>query len=673
MNPKKKRRATGIIIFVLAIALLGGTCLYGLHELKDVKGTVSSLKSNVRGVISALTSGKTDEAGYVADRLDEDVSALQTKFDNPLFKLLGILPVVGKDVDSAEKLCAALDEMTDTLIRPTIAFLEENPLSELKTENGINTAAADRFLAFYQQLVPALEKVTAELGGMNLTVIDQDGKINAYLDALGQLSDILGVVNTDVIGPLRTQLAVCPLDDIKVGEGFNIRIINSYLDFLDGFIPNCRNLTDKLEKLNLGELDKKGSVAEYTAALQRLIDMYDNNHEYIDLVRAFTGDGSDRAYLIGAQNSAEIYASGGFPGSMGMITIEDGVLSIGQFKSVYDTIIGSFGYRDEEKPTYEEQHLFPGLCGYPWDAGYCPDFERVAQIWSGSYQRRHNAELDGILSLTPVVIGRLLPLIGEIELSDGTVLTGDDATVFLQFEIYNKYNNEFSYDFRGDDYCDMLFAEVAQKAMKGLVKSFNITHIPEYIRMLEESIADRSLMLWFRDANEQSIARALHCDGSLHREADDPQIGIFVSVVDACKMGWWVDLDYELSEPTVNEDGSRSYELTVYAGNGMTYGERGNYSGYITGGGYGSVVLQTVITGPAGGSMENCDSHGYYGYDSMYGNLPIFDVQDYVSPQDQIVMSCTVTTAPGVDKEPEIVMTPTLTEYRLAYLESLEP
>lgn len=33
------------------------------------------------------------------------------------------------------------------------------------------------------------------------------------------------------------------------------------------------------------------------------------------LMKAFIGDGSDKVYLLAAQNTAEIRAAGGFPGS----------------------------------------------------------------------------------------------------------------------------------------------------------------------------------------------------------------------------------------------------------------------------------------------------------------------------------------------------------------------
>ena len=69
-----------------------------------------------------------------------------------------------------------------------------------------------------------------------------------------------------------------------------------------------------------------------------ITDAYAVAEDYLPLLKAFLGGGSDRTYLLAAQNSTEIRASGGFPGSIGTITIVDGVLTIGDFNSVYDVL-----------------------------------------------------------------------------------------------------------------------------------------------------------------------------------------------------------------------------------------------------------------------------------------------------------------------------------------------
>ena len=68
--------------------------------------------------------------------------------------------------------------------------------------------------------------------------------------------------------------------------------------------------------------------------------------------------------------------------------------------------------------------------------------------------------------------------------------------------------------------------------------------------------------------------------------------------------------------------------------------------------------------------IENADASGMTVLNTTYQGLPLFTVRNMLSPEQEMVMRCTVTTAPGVNAEPEIIRTPTLTESRLAYLES---
>ena len=79
---------------------------------------------------------------------------------------------------------------------------------------------------------------------------------------------------------------------------------------------------------------KSDKITEYTDKMKMLVQTYADAEQYLNLFDTFLGDGEDRTYLLVAQNSAEIRASGGFPGSIGTIRIEDGILYIGDFASL---------------------------------------------------------------------------------------------------------------------------------------------------------------------------------------------------------------------------------------------------------------------------------------------------------------------------------------------------
>ena len=56
-----------------------------------------------------------------------------------------------------------------------------------------------------------------------------------------------------------------------------------------------------------------------------------------------------------------------------------------------------------------------------------------------AYEAKHGESVDGVLSLTPTIIQKVLRISGPITLPDGTELNGDNATQMLQKDLYYKY------------------------------------------------------------------------------------------------------------------------------------------------------------------------------------------------------------------------------------------
>ena len=150
---------------------------------------------------------------------------------------------------------------------------------------------------------------------------------------------------------------------------------------------------------------------------------------------------------------------------------------------------------------------------YPRDASFNPDFERVAQIWAKAYGNKSNTNVDGVISLTPTIIQRLLSYMGEVQLSDGTVLNGENATQMLQHDLYYKYYNNSAVNSGTDDLVDALFAETAKTTMSRLVDDFDLNKIAGYLSVFNAGAEDRTIMMWMADETEQQYVRDVGCSG----------------------------------------------------------------------------------------------------------------------------------------------------------------
>lgn len=488
--------------------------------------------------------------------------------------------------------------------------------------------------------------------------------VGEYVGAADSLVDIVKIATGRMIKPALAVIQDYPLDSIKVGdEGFNTYTMDAYIGLLEELNPAINDIIGYLDDINIPE-SLGGKVTEYTDKMTLITDAYAVAEDYLPLLKAFLGGGSDRTYLLAAQNSTEIRAGGGFPGSIGTITIVDGVLTIGDFNSVYDML--PYGTPASVGPSGLEDTLFGNWMHYPRDASFNPDFERVAQIWAKAYGNKSNTNVDGVISLTPTIIQRLLSYMGEVQLSDGTVLNGENATQMLQHDLYYKYFNNASYTDDTNDVVDALFAETAKTTMSRLVDDFDLNKIAGYLSVFNAGAEDRTIMMWMADETEQQYVRDVGCSGGLNDNPENPEIGVYISGSDPCKLGWYVNVNTQIGEAQVNEDGTRTYDVTVTVENTIDNNTIKTAGTYILGSYEGAWRGYIHLFAPAGGTISDvkADSNGGF-RKSKYENLEVaYNLNVMIYPQKSMNITYKVTTAEGVTTVPGVSMTPTLQGYR---------
>lgn len=487
-----------------------------------------------------------------------------------------------------------------------------------------------------------------------------------YVKSVNTLVSAAEDASDNILKPALDVMDEYPLEGLKVGDGFSVSTINAYLNLLEDIEPRIESMTTKMQTVKL-PLGKTEMLSEYTQMLTKLTAAYKENGEYLPLFRAFLGDGSDKLYLLAAQNSAEIRASGGFPGSMGTIRIEDGVLTIDDFKTVYDMI--SVNPPTEAHITDTEYLLFSGSLDYARDACYIPDFERVGEIWALAYESKNDEHIDGVISLTPVIIQKVLAYTGAVTLSDGTELNGDNATQMLQKDLYYKYlSNNSSYKIsNANDYVDSLFAETAKIVMGKLVDDFDINRIADYSKIFTDGGKDRTILMWMEDETAESYVKAAGCSGALNDDPSNPEAGVFFSGANGSKLGWFVSLDTQIGDDvTINDDGSRTYDVTVTVSNDITRDDMYRAGNYIIGNYNGQVESYLHLFAPADGTISDFETSNSMtmNMDEYHGLEVAYNVEFMLAPSNPVTVTYKVTTAPGVSTPLKISQTPTLQSYR---------
>lgn len=601
----RKRKRNGVIklialLIVLEmlalgpIMLLNGDTLFtlgpkGKQMIKNIVYSSSlmsearALKTNLKELASAIVAQDLPTAYSEREQVRQNADTMRTLLDTPLYKLAEHVPLAKPQIATARELLQILDEADESLIGPTLELMSAYPLSGIKAEDGIRVEIVGRYLDFAEQKLPVAKEMMQRVDGMDLHLIDSEGKIKTYIEKAEEL--------------------------LKYEELF-------------------------------------------------------------PLIHAVIGNGEDKIYLFAAQNSSELRASGGFPGSIGSARIHDGILTISNFYSVWD----AFEKTTNEKAqiTELENKLFRDRLNITWDADYCPDFERVASIWAMAYEDKNDVKVDGVISATPVVIQKLLSFLGSVTLSDGTVLDGENATRVLGHDLYFKYlasTNTKDKDYlESNQVVDDLFDECAQKTFNLLLSGFDVSHFKDYYHFFLDSVNDRSLMIWMADENAQQIIRDKGWSAALGHDAQHPELGIYYNSGNASKMTWYLDIEPTLSEPIVNEDGSRSYDLTVTLSNTMPEEERELAGEYILGqtSGINGVIY---VFAPYGGSVSDYQSN----YDQkmseefraeQYSDLSLIYGYFTLNAGEPFVLTCRINTAPNVDEPIKLIYPLTMQKYR---------
>lgn len=474
--------------------------------------------------------------------------------------------------------------------------------------------------------------------------------------------DILQDADAQLFDSFLSHAVQHPLSGISTGSGIRVDAVLPYLDYLEQHIDEIEPLSRRMSALEFGSLGSLGGLSGAADQLGGLAEAAGSLREYIPALRALLGNGEDRLYIFAAQNSSEIRASGGFPGSVGLIRIQDGFLSISEFQSVYNVFEQWTPYAANITPI--ETKLFSSRMNLSWDSDFCPDFERVASIWALAYQARNGGHVDGVVSGTPAIIQRLLSFLGSVTLSDGTELNAENATRVLGHDLYFDYLGA-NPKYRGAQIIDELFSESAAKTLELLLGQIGLSKMPNLLGFFQQSIADRTMMVWLADEQEQALIRAAGWNAGIRTEPDEPKIGVYFNSTAASKMAWFLDIDTELGEARHNGDGTLSYDLTVRFSNVMTEEERRQASGYILGG-TGGITGNLYLFAPTGGSISALSvSNGRTMSEEVYEELPLLYLIDTtIYAGEPLEIRCRVTTAPGVENVPGFIITPTMQDYR---------
>lgn len=269
------------------------------------------------------------------------------------------------------------------------------------------------------------------------------------------------------------------------------------------------------------------------------------------LIPPMLGADGKRDYFLALQSNNEARGTGGFFGSFGVVTADDGRVDVRQLApsstladQTYDELPLDFG------PDYEALY---GDDPATWaGANMSPHYPYAAQLWLKMWQDRTGERLDGAITTDPVALSYLLEATGPVTLPDGRVISSDNVVSFTENEIYFLIED--------DDERDAYLQTVARASLDAV---FSGKADPRaLIDALGKAAGERRLLVYSDQVNEQKQLAESLVGGALPGDAA-PFAGLATINGGGNKLDYYLEqsLAYELIGCT--PDGGRRGQLTV--------------------------------------------------------------------------------------------------------------
>ena len=358
-----------------------------------------------------------------------------------------------------------------------------------------------------------------------------------------------------------------------------------------------------------------------------------------------------RNYLILAQTNAEARPSGGLTGSLGLVTVQGGHVSLQPFVS--DSEI-----QNADEPvvdlTAEERLLFTDKLGKDIrDVNFTPDFPRTGEIVSAMWARQYGVAVDGVIAIDPLFLQNMLAVTGGVAMPDGSTLDGTNTAQTLLHDVYARMTPQET-----DEY----FAVAAQAAFDHIMQ--NAGDFKSYVKAFSTSVEQGHVMLWSAHEDEQDLIADSAISGKLITEGAKPQVGVYISDETESKMDWYLHREVTTEFQKVARNGANQYTVHIKLQNTMTAEEAASEADYVTGAGNivpkGQIKTALFIYAPANGRLvdwefQNADD--YKGV-TLHDGLTVGVGDVTLQPGESYEITVHVQSAPDTDEPLTLRQTP---------------
>ncbi|WP_354438067.1 DUF4012 domain-containing protein [Marmoricola sp. OAE513] len=265
------------------------------------------------------------------------------------------------------------------------------------------------------------------------------------------------------------------------------------------------------------------------------------------------GADGPRSYLLVFQNNAELRSTGGIPGAFVELTANNGALIIKRQGEGSST-----GFFDPPAVavTNDEQALYGKLIANYWvDANFTPDFPRTAQILRAMYRSKYKKDLDGVVSLDPVALARILRATGPVQVRPNVALSSENVIGVLLNAVYTEYPED-------DDAQNLFFAQAAKKIFEAFTTGS--ADSGELIKELQASLQEGRVIVNATKPEEQALFAGSKLAGELPVDTGaTPNVGLYLNDSSASKLDFYMRRQTTVKATRCDADKVQTFRVTT--------------------------------------------------------------------------------------------------------------
>lgn len=496
--------------------------------------------------------------------------------------------------------------------------------------------------------------------------------VGGDVTAARTLVDTLADVSSQVLVPVSANLADATPGKLLSDGTINVSAIEAIATSLADSAPVLTEANERVQSIgdtHIGQVTELVDTAKDGFAM--LSGAVDASQKIAPVLPAMLGAQGTRQYLIVAENNAEIRTLGGFSGALGVLTVDNGHISLDEFEGV-STLRQLGGPTDQIQISDEEMRLFQPeaetLNFTIGDAFFIPDFPRGSEITRTLWGLTHEGQqIDGVFAIDPIFLQYVLQLVGGVTALDGTQVDGTNAAQVLLSEVYWKYATD-------TDMQDAVFASVASAAFDKVVGGMGSLDFVQLFDVIGRGAEEGRLLIWMENESEQEAIRQVGVDGALPTDPADPETGVYVNNYSYSKIDWYLDLNVECSSGMKSGDGTTTYSMKATLTNTLPAELADELPPYLQAHHAGlepaMELLRLYLYAPMGGTISDVQCSADSMTEATHNGLQVFYQDVYLMPGDTYEVTYTVTVPPeGADKELDVRVTPTAQDARKGTLD----